>query len=293
MFYAVHKGILPGIYTSWTECQKQIKGYSGAIFKKFDNSIDAKQFVKYGKGTRPPTTMDTFVHIETTSELEKPTFVYTDGSCYGNGSIISYGGSGGYFGEHDSRNFAVPITEKRATNNIAELWAIVNVLDILEEEIRTQAPIHIYTDSEYSIKCFTSYGDKLNKNGWKSNNNKPIPNIEWIKKGYYSVKRSRQIQFIHIDAHTGKKDIHSLSNEKADKLARDGMLEAIKNATNVGENKFKRGKWKGVTIQDVSVQNPSYITWYYNTKPYKNDEVFLYILKRFSLSLEILKTKDE
>ena len=284
MYYAVHKGVLPGVYTNWNDCKQHINGFSGAIFKKFDNIMDAKNFVKYGKKQPIINTMDTFLNIKKSISLNlnhQAINVYTDGSCYGNGSSISYGGSGGYFGENDSRNFSLPITKEHATNNVAELRAILKVLDILDEEIRLFKPIHIYTDSEYSIKCFTTYGDKLNKNCWKSNNNKPIPNIELIKKGYYNVKRSKHIKFIHIDAHTGKTDIHSLSNEYADKLARDGMLESIKNSDNLGENKFKLGKWKGVRIQEVFTKSPSYITWYYNTKPYKNEEVFLYILKRF------------
>jgi len=34
-FYAVKIGKKPGIYTSWEECQKQVKGYSGSQFKSF------------------------------------------------------------------------------------------------------------------------------------------------------------------------------------------------------------------------------------------------------------------
>ena len=35
-YYVVWKGVSPGVYTSWTDCQLQIKGYDGALFKSFD-----------------------------------------------------------------------------------------------------------------------------------------------------------------------------------------------------------------------------------------------------------------
>ena len=44
--YAVHKGRKPGIYTTWEECKKQIDGFSGPIYKKFDNITSAELFLK-------------------------------------------------------------------------------------------------------------------------------------------------------------------------------------------------------------------------------------------------------
>ena len=42
-FYVVWKGVAPGIYTSWTECQLQIKNYKGALYKSFDTREEAEQ----------------------------------------------------------------------------------------------------------------------------------------------------------------------------------------------------------------------------------------------------------
>ena len=41
-FYVVWEGVTPGIYTSWTDCQLQIKGYEGAKYKSFDNREEAE-----------------------------------------------------------------------------------------------------------------------------------------------------------------------------------------------------------------------------------------------------------
>lgn len=44
-WYAVKSGRKPGVYTTWTECEVQTNGYSGAIFKSFPSKIEAEQFV--------------------------------------------------------------------------------------------------------------------------------------------------------------------------------------------------------------------------------------------------------
>ena len=45
-YYAVQKGRIPGIYTSWPECEKQVKGFTGAVYKSFNNEIDAFNFTQ-------------------------------------------------------------------------------------------------------------------------------------------------------------------------------------------------------------------------------------------------------
>jgi phosphoribulokinase len=44
-FYAVAVGKNPGIYDTWEECEKQVKGFSKAKFKGFATSEDAQQFI--------------------------------------------------------------------------------------------------------------------------------------------------------------------------------------------------------------------------------------------------------
>lgn len=47
-FYAVRKGLRPGIYTTWAECQEQTKGVSGAAFKSFSTQQAADQYLEAG-----------------------------------------------------------------------------------------------------------------------------------------------------------------------------------------------------------------------------------------------------
>lgn len=44
--YAVKSGRKTGIFQSWKECEKQVKGYSGAQYKSFTSAADAKSYLK-------------------------------------------------------------------------------------------------------------------------------------------------------------------------------------------------------------------------------------------------------
>ena len=47
-FYAVAAGRKPGIYTTWEECEPQVKGFSGAKVKSFKTKDEAVAFIKGG-----------------------------------------------------------------------------------------------------------------------------------------------------------------------------------------------------------------------------------------------------
>ena len=47
--YAVLKGRRPGIYHTWTQCQEQIHGFSGAQYKSFPTLAQAAAYMNGGK----------------------------------------------------------------------------------------------------------------------------------------------------------------------------------------------------------------------------------------------------
>lgn len=49
-FYAVQKGRQKGVYTSWTECEVQVKGFAGSVFKRFGSRAEAQAFSQAGNG---------------------------------------------------------------------------------------------------------------------------------------------------------------------------------------------------------------------------------------------------
>lgn len=44
-YYAVKKGVNPGIYGSWPECSQQTQGFKGALYKGFNTFEDAQKFI--------------------------------------------------------------------------------------------------------------------------------------------------------------------------------------------------------------------------------------------------------
>ena len=146
-------------------------------------------------------------------------YVYTDGACSNNGKENAKAGIGVYFQDNDSRNVSKRITGKQ-TNNRAELLAIIVSYFIIEKDIEKGLNIVIVTDSEYAIRCFTTYGEKCDKQGWK----KDIPNKELVQQGYELFKNKQNVSLKHVRAHTGETDVHSIGNAKADALATQCLL---------------------------------------------------------------------
>jgi ribonuclease HI len=165
--------------------------------------------------------MDNFVIRKNgrTTSNKQPINIYTDGACSNNGKPNAKAGFGVWFGDDDARNISQPVPENgRQTNNVAELLAIVTALTVVRDDIEERRIVHIYTDSEYSLRCCTSYGEKMYKKGWK-NKGKDIPNRKIVEVAYDFCSKYPNIKFHHIAAHTGLQDEHSVGNDHADRLA--------------------------------------------------------------------------
>jgi ribonuclease HI/uncharacterized protein (DUF3820 family) len=164
------------------------------------------------------------------------------------------------------------------------LCAINKALQIVKKEIEDNKPIVIMSDSRYSIRCFTDWGDKCHKKNWRDKT-KPrgeIVNMGFFKEAYYYLKKYPNVKFHHIRAHTHLQDEHSLGNEQADILADKGTLLDIETTCldTLGECTFPFGQYKRKKIIEVYLLDKQYITWAYkNCKP--NVELFKHILKSF------------
>lgn len=157
--------------------------------------------------------MDDFLNINKSDKVIE-LFVYTDGACIHNGKPKAKAGMGVFFGYNDPRNISKKV-EGKQTNNTAELGAVFEALCAITEEIKNNYLICIVTDSEYVIKCCTTYGKKCKLDNWK----KDIPNKDLVKTLFTAFDNYSNLSLMHIDAHTGKQDKHSLGNEEADTLA--------------------------------------------------------------------------
>ena len=65
-FYAVKKGRETGIFSTWGECEKQVKGFKGAKYKKFKSEAQAKKYL--GETNKKPV------------DINKGYVFYVDGS---------------------------------------------------------------------------------------------------------------------------------------------------------------------------------------------------------------------
>ena len=133
--------------------------------------------------------MDNFVVRKNIKPLlnAEPIHIYTDGACSNNGKPDARAGFGIWFGNEDERNTSESFTGPQ-TNNRAELLAIIKALTILRDDIEKGQAVNIYTDSTYSIRCCTTYGEKMSKKSWK-NKGKDIPNVELVKVAYNFCKK--------------------------------------------------------------------------------------------------------
>ena len=230
MIYSVNKGLQPGLYNSWKDCEKNVKGYPNAIFKKFKDKGDAEYFLINGKD--PPKHEEDTNEIknnENTKKYQIPSGinVFTDGSRILKENNF-YGGYGIYFGDNDERNKGEPYTDGEITNNRAELFAILESLKILKKEIDEKQIINIFTDSEYSLKSVTEWYKKWEKENWKDKDGNVRKNIDYIIPISSILKNNKNINIKHIYSHTGKKDYMSIGNEKADNLAVNGAKKNFK-----------------------------------------------------------------
>lgn len=161
----------------------------------------------------------------TNSKIE----IYTDGSLIKKNNKI-YCGYGIYFPNNEYKSISRKFTHEPITNNRAELYAILksiilaNMINLKrvknnEQEIKQ---INIYSDSEYSVKTFNDWLPKWKKTNKKYKNQDIINEIEYIIKIV-----PFKVVLIHINSHTGKKDIHSISNDIVDKLAKKGAIKNI------------------------------------------------------------------
>ncbi|GAG32603.1 unnamed protein product, partial [marine sediment metagenome] len=149
-----------------------------------------------------------------TPDFKPSYFVYTDGACAQNGTNDACAGVGIYFDIGDTRNKAIKI-EGKQTNNVAELSALIYVYDIIRQDLLDDLKVVIVTDSQYSIKCVTTYGLKCHQEKWC----KKIPNKKLVKKAFNLYREHDNIRFMHVAAHTNNMDQHSIGNREADRLA--------------------------------------------------------------------------
>ena len=79
-FYAVKVGKKPGVYTTWSETQEQVKGFKGAVYKKFDNKNQATAFIENDESSQNTLINDNNIDEKINLLDEESAILVTDGS---------------------------------------------------------------------------------------------------------------------------------------------------------------------------------------------------------------------
>ncbi len=145
-FYVIWNGHAPGIYTSWEECQKNIKGVSNVKYKGFPTIKEAERAFNedpdlyWGKKDNSDKklqyTLDNNPNIIQNS-------LSVDAACSGNPGIMEYQG---VYTATGTQAFIKKFN--LGTNNIGEFLAIVHGLAYQKQH---HMNIPIYSDSKIAI----------------------------------------------------------------------------------------------------------------------------------------------
>ncbi len=189
-FYAVKKGVKPGIYKTWNECKAQVLKFKGAIYKSFNSLSEAQQYmnIKSGEGKK--------------SEA----FAYIDGSFNKDKHIYGYGGFIMYQGEK------YIIQGKGNDTNLKNMRNVAGEIIASQETIKKAIELNIK-----SIDIYYDYEgiERWAKGEWKANEigTKNYQNF------FQSIKSKINVNFIKVKGHSGEK-----GNDEADRLAKEACF---------------------------------------------------------------------
>lgn len=190
-YYAVKKGRQTGIFSSWSECELQVKGFKGALYKSFTSMTEAQEYLK---------------DISTTTVDNDGLIAYVDGSYnqktkeYGYGCVILHGQVviAKFYGKGNHVNYV-------SMRNVA--GEIAGAHRAIEYAIEHHYPlICIYYDYEGI--------EKWANHIWKANKPGTIAYQQFIQESRQQI----QIQFYKVLAHSG-----DFYNEMADTLAKKAV----------------------------------------------------------------------
>ncbi|MBL4932261.1 viroplasmin family protein [Clostridium paridis] len=228
-YYAVKSGRNRGIFTSWAECEKQVKGFNNASFKSFASLEEAKSFLNDGNNVEKSNLEDFD---------ENSAIAYVDGSydasikIYGYGSIIFHKGI-----KHIIKGNGNDKELIELRNVAGEVIAATKTMQYaLDNNIKV---LNIYYDYLGIEKWFTGE--------WKSNTK--------LTKEYSmfsnSIKNSIDVRFVKVKSHSGDK-----YNDEVDVIARSAIYDndvndEIENSCENSKADLKKSKVKSGKIEPV------------------------------------------
>ena len=183
-YYVVWNGNQPGIYSSWEECQAQIKGVKQALYKAFGSLAEAE----HAYASSPGQYIGRGAKAENKKSAATPpasiiqNALAVDAACSGNPGMMEYRGV--YIATGEQVFHFGPMF---GTNNIGEFLAIVHGLALLKQK---GIDLPIYSDSYNALlwikgkKCKT----KLPRDSKSEELFKYVDRAEkWLKENSYTT----------------------------------------------------------------------------------------------------------
>jgi ribonuclease HI len=212
-YYVVWAGRTPGIYEHWPEAERQVKGHPGARFKSFATRQQAEE--AFGgqapvrpRASRSPSAKDTAEPSAPRADVA----IYCDGACQGNPGPSGTGIAVYHQGTLDQLWYG--LYRPAGTNNIAELLGLLHALMMAREPLAGGQSVTIYSDSQYSIDCITTWAFGWKAKGWTKKGGE-IKNLELIQAAHaLYVELKGKIRIEHVRGHAGIE-----GNELADRMS--------------------------------------------------------------------------
>lgn len=198
-FYAVRKGLTPGIYNNWDQCKAQVSGFSGAEYKSFPSYEEALAFMGGDPGENDSFSRDF-------SDLpEKCAVAYVDGSFRVDTGEFSYGVV--MFHKGIKQHFS----GKSSDETLSEMRNVAGEIKGAEAAIsycleNGVSELDIYHDYEGIAKWCTGE--------WKANK----IGTQDYRDFYRKASEKINITFHKVKGHSGV-----LYNEEADSLAKKAL----------------------------------------------------------------------
>lgn len=197
-FYAVKKGRQTGIFLTWAQCQEQVKGYPGAIFKSFPTKEEALAYLG-GQEVKVATLQSA------TSNLKTP-YAFVDGSY--NITTKDYG-YGGFLQIDEQTRITL-----QGKGNDAEKASMRNVAGEIDGAMAA-----VKAALDHDLTQLTILYDYQGIESWATG--------DWQAKNVFTqqyrdimqtLMRHIQINFVKVKGHSGIP-----GNELADQLAKEAV----------------------------------------------------------------------